>query len=179
MHPKYSPNFANLWSMNASGIYSYERYYFRMFSLLMALVMTIFLFNSEFIGAGIALALGVFLSFSYQGIRIDPEQRKYLKYDRFAWFTIGQWKGMSAPSYVTIVRVNLSSQRNMPSPLALPDNRKGAKSYKVNLVVEGDERYIHICRGPLEAMTKEALRLGEHLRIRVLDFSTPEKKWIL
>jgi hypothetical protein len=67
----------------------------------------------------------------------------------------------------------------MPSPLALPDDRKGAKSYKVNLVVEGDERYVHICRGPLDVMTAEALRLGRHLGIRVLDFSTPEKKWIL
>jgi len=165
--------------MNPSGIYRYERYYFRMFSLLMALMMFIFLFNSEFIGGAISFALGIFLSFSYQGVRIDPEKKLYLKYDRFAWIKIGKWKPMSAPSYVTIVRVNLSSRRNMPSPLALPDDRKGAKSFKVNLVVEGDERYINICRGPLAKMTEEALRLGKHLQIRVLDFSTPEKKWIL
>ena len=126
-----------------------------------------------------SFALGFLLSFSYQGVKIDPEQKRYLKYDRFAWFRIGQWKPMSPPAYVTIVRINLSSHRNLPSPLALPDDRKGAKSYKVNLVVEGDERYISICRGPLEGMTAEALRLGRHLGIRVLDFSTHEKKWIL
>jgi hypothetical protein len=28
-------------------------------------------------------------------------------------------------------------------------------------------------------MTSEALRLGEHLKLRVLDYTTHEKKWIL
>jgi hypothetical protein len=160
-------------------MYTYEKYYFRMFSLLMVLMTLIFVFNAEYIGGSISFGLGVLLSFSYQGVKIDVDKKRYLKYDRFAWFSIGKWQPLSPPSYVTIVRINLSSQRNMPSPLALPDDRKGAKSYKVNLVVDGDERYVHICRGPQEAMTKEALRLGSHLGIRVLDFSTPEKKWIL
>lgn len=160
-------------------MYTYEKYYFRMFSLLMVLMTLIFVFNTEYIGGSISFGLGVLLSFSYQGVKIDTDNKRYLKYDRFAWFSIGKWQPLSPPSYVTIVRINLSSQRNMPSPLALPDDRKGAKSYKVNLVVEGDERYVHICRGPLETMTKEALKLGEHLGIHVLDFSTPEKKWIL
>lgn len=150
-----------------------------MFSLLMALMTLIFLFNSEFIGGSISFGLGVLLSFSYQGVIIDPDKSQYLKYDRFLWFKIGRWKSLSPPSYVTIVRINLSSHRSMPSPLALPDNRKRAKSFKVNLVVKGDERYVNICRGSLDAMTAEALRLGRHLGIRVLDFSTPEKKWIL
>ena len=165
--------------MHPPAMYTYEKYYFRMFSLLMVLITLIFVFNTEYIGGSVSFGLGVLLSFSYQGVKIDTANKRYLKYDRFAWFSIGQWKPLSPPSYVTIVRINLSSQRNMPSPLALPDDRKGAKSYKVNLVVDGDERYVHICRGPLEPMTSEALKLGRHLGIRVLDFSTPEKKWIL
>lgn len=165
--------------MEQPSIYTYERYHFRMFTLLFALMTFIFLANDEFIGGGISFLLGVVLTISYQGIQIDPVKGLYLKYDRFLWFKIGGWKSMSPPSYVTIVRINLSSQRNIPSPLALPDDKKGAKSFKVNLVVEGDERYINICRGSLDAMTAEALKLGKHLHIRVLDFSTSEKKWIL
>lgn len=164
--------------MNQQGIYSYERYNFRIFTLLMVLMTFIFLFNTEYIGGGVSFTLGVLLSFSYQGTLIDPERQRYLKYDRFLWIKIGQWKSFSKPSYVTIVRINLSSSRNMPSPMVLPDDRKEAKSYKINLVVEGDERYINICRGSLTAMTQEALRLGRHLGLRVLDFTTSEKKWI-
>ncbi|MGW8317135.1 MAG: hypothetical protein ACWGNV_16180 [Bacteroidales bacterium] len=160
-------------------MYTYEKYYFRLFSPLLGLLAIIFFLNVELIGGAISLALAVLVSFSYQGIRVDPAQKRYMKYDRFLRLRIGRWEPLSPPSYVTLVRINLSSARNLPSPLALPDNRKSAKSYKVNLVVEGKERYISICRGKLEPMKGEALRLGKHLGIRVLDFSTPEKKWIL
>jgi hypothetical protein len=160
-------------------MFTYEKYTFRMFSLLFALITIIFVVYSEYIGAAVSILLGVLLSFSYQGIQIDPENKKYLKYDRFLWIRIGQWMPLATPSYVTIVRINLSSRRTVPSPLVLPEDKKEAKSYKVNLVVEGDERYVPICRGSLEKMIPEALRLGKQLNLRVLDFTTHEKKWIL
>lgn len=160
-------------------MFIYEKYNFRLFTPLMALTAFILLIYSQFIGASIAILLGIFLSFSYQGIKIDPEKQRYVKYDRFLWLRIGSWVGMSTPSYVTIVRINLSSRRTMPSPLILPGDKKGVRSYKVNLVVEGKERYIYICRGSLDKMTKEAIRLGNYLNLRVLDYTTPDKKWIL
>jgi len=160
-------------------MFTYEKYNFRMFSLLFALITIIFLVYSVYIGAVLSITLGILLSFSYQGIQIDSENKKYLKYDRFFWIRIGHWMPLSTPTYVTIVRINLSSRRTVPSPLALPEDKKGAKSYKVNLVVEGDERYVPICRGSLEKMIPEALRLGKQMNLRVLDFTTHEKKWIL
>lgn len=160
-------------------MFIYEKYIFRLFTPLMALMTIIFLVYSEFLGATIAIILGILLSFSFQGIKIDPDKRRYMKYDRFLRLRIGSWAQMSPPSYVTIVRINLSSRRSIPSPLILPGDKKGARSYKVNLVVEGKERYVNICRGSLDKMTKEALRLGKHLNIRVLDYSEPDKKWIL
>jgi len=45
--------------------------------------------------------------------------------------------------------------------------------------VEGDKRFIAICHGPKEKMKVEALELGKELDIRVLDYTTREKKWIL
>jgi hypothetical protein len=160
-------------------MYRYEKYYFRIFSPLLALLLFIFLLYGEYIGATVSLVVGVLVSFSYQGVLIDAPGKRYMKYDRLLTLRIGRWEPLSPPSYVTLVRINLSSQRNIPSPLALPDNRKIAKSYKVNVVVEGKERYITICRGRLEPMKAEAIRLGEYLQVRVLDFSTHEKKWIL
>ncbi len=160
-------------------MYTYEKYYFRLFSPLLGLMALIFFLYGELAGGFISTALGILVSFSYQGTEIDPARHRYRKYDRFLWLKIGRWEALSTPSYVTIVRINLSSSRSLPSPLALPDNRKMAKSYKINLVVEGRERYMTICRGRLEPMKQEALRLGEFLGIRVLDYSTHEKKWIL
>lgn len=171
--------FLNLGIALLPAMYTYEKYYFRIIPLLMVLFTIIFLVYNEYIGASATIILGVLFSFSYQGVSIDTENERYMKYDRFLWFKVGRWMPLSAPSYVTIARINLSSRRTMPSPLVLPENKKRAKSYKVNLVVEGEERYITICLGSIEKMTREALRLGQHLQIRVLDHSTHDKKWIL
>ncbi len=160
-------------------MYRYEKYNFRLFTPLLALMMITFIIYREYIGAAVSLGFGIFSAFSFQGVLIDGEKRRYMKYDRFVRLRIGRWEPFSTPSYVTVVRINLSSQRNMPSPLALPDRSKSAKSFKVNLVVEGRERFIPVCRGRLEPMKDEALRLGRYLGIRVLDYSTHEKHWIL
>ncbi len=160
-------------------MYKYERYNFRMFTPLMGFMLLIFAIYGEVIGALISLGLGILISFSYQGILVDREKMRYKKYDRFLRLIIGRWEPLSGPSYVTIVRINLSARRTVPSPLPMPENKKGAKSFKVNLVVEGDERYVSICRGSLEKMKKEALELGKYLNIRVLDYTTHDKHWIL
>jgi hypothetical protein len=159
-------------------MYKFEKYNFRVFTLLFALMALIFGFNYEFIGMGISVVLGTLLTFSYQGVQIDPKANRYMKYDRFLWLRIGQWMPLSTPCYVTIVRINLSNRRTMASPMVLPEGKKGAKSFKVNLVVDGKERFIPICRGEIEKMIPEALRLGEILNLRVLDYTTHEKKWI-
>ena len=160
-------------------MYIYEKYNFRIFPLALGVMAFIFAVYAEFIGASISLVLGLLLSFSYQGIKIDIEKHQYLKYDRFLWFKIGRWETFSTPSYVTVVRINLSSRRIGPSPVVMPEGKKASRAYKVNLVVEGEERYIYICRGNLDKMTAEALRLGNYLNLRVLDYTTHEKKWIL
>jgi hypothetical protein len=160
-------------------IYRYEKYNFRVITLLLALIGLVFLFNGEYIVAAICIVLAALLAFSYQGVLIDPDGQRYMKYDRFLHFRIGSWEGLSTPSYVTIVRIKLSNRRTAPSPIVAPEDKRGARAFKVNLVVEGDERFIPICHGSLEKMTDEALRLGKSLQLRVLDYSTHEKKWIL
>ncbi len=101
-------------------MYIYEKYNFRIFTLALALLAFIFLVYSEFIGASVSLFLGILISFSYCGTLIDEKKLRYMKYDRFLWVKIGHWESMSTPSYVTVVRVNVSSLRTLPSPLALP-----------------------------------------------------------
>jgi hypothetical protein len=160
-------------------MYTFERYNFRIITLILGLMSAMFLIYSEYLGGIISLVLGVLLLYSFQGVSIDLKNRRYMKFDRFVRFRIGRWETLPKPEYVTLVRINLSSQRTLPSPIALPDNRRSSKAYKVNLVVEGEMRYLPICHGSLEQMREEALKLGRALEVRVLDFSTHEKHWIL
>ena len=165
--------------MDSPTTYQYEKYSFKIITPLMVLMAFVFVVNGEYIGALVASALGTLTAFSYQGVIIDTAQKRYQKYDRFLNFKIGGWNTLSAPSYATVVRINLSSARTGPMPFVVPQDKKDARAFKVNLVVEGAERYISICRGTREKMTEEALRLGKTLQIRVLDYTTSEKKWIL
>ena len=165
--------------MESQGSYQYEKYNFRVITPLLVLIALTFLFNGAYIVASISFVLTGLTAFSYQGVIIDLSGNRFLKYDRFLTFRIGSWKTLSKPSYVTIVRIKLSNRQTAPSPIVAPEDKKGVRAFKVNLVVEGDERFIPVCHGSLEKMTGEALRLGEHLQLRVLDYTTHEKKWIL
>ena len=165
--------------METSTNYKYEKYSFKIVTPLMALISFALLVNGVYIGGSICFVVGVLMVFSYQGVIIDMAGERYMKYDRFLSFKIGGWKALPTPSYVTVVRINLSSSRTGPTPIVVPQDKKGARAFKVNLVVEGQKRFVTICRGSLENMTKEALRLGEHMQLRVLDYTTHEKKWIL
>lgn len=160
-------------------MYTYERYNFRIITLLLGIMVIVFLAYQEYLGAIISLALGVLLTFSYTGICIDTVKQRFIKYDRFVKFRIGRWEKLPKPSYVTVVRIKLSSERSQFNPMIMPEAGKAARVFKVNLVVEDDIRYITICRGPLEKMKEEALRLGRELEVRVLDYTTHEKHWIL
>ena len=165
--------------MESRGSYQYEKYQFRVITPLLALIGLTFLFNGVYIVASVFFVLTGLSAFSYQGVIIDAEGLRYIKYDRFLKFRIGSWKTLSTPSYVTIVRIKLSNRRTAPSAIVTPEDKEGARAFKVNLVVEGDDRYISICHGPLEKMTGEALSMGKNLQLRVLDYTTHEKKWIL
>jgi len=118
------------------------------------------------------------VTFSYEGITIDTDGKRYRKYDRFVRLRIGKWQSLPKPSYVTLVRINLKNQKSQNSPIVAPQTGKSSRAVKVNLVVEGDTRFIAICRGPMEKMKAEALKLGKAMDLRVLDYTTREKKWI-
>ena len=165
--------------MNTPASYQYEKYSFKIITPLIGLISLAFLLNGSYIAGSIILVIGCLSAFSYQGVIIDQSRHQYLKYDRFLKIRIGTWEPLSDPSYVTVVRINLTNRRIGPAPMVMPEDQKAAKAYKVNLVVAGDQRYVPVCRGPRDKMTSEALRLGEHLKLRVLDYTTHEKKWIL
>ena len=160
-------------------MYNYEHYNFRVITLGLGLMAFMFLMYNQYIGFIISLVLGILATFSYEGITIDPQSQRYRKYDRFFRLKIGRWEKLPKPSYVTLVRINLNNLKNMASPIVTPQAGKSTRAFKVNLVVEGDKRFIPICRGSLEKMTEEALKLGKALDLRVLDYTTHDKKWIL
>ncbi|PID91288.1 MAG: hypothetical protein CSA96_09160 [Bacteroidetes bacterium] len=160
-------------------MFVYEKYNFRVAVIAPAIMLVMFLSYKAYIGALVCAALVFLLSWSFSGIIIDAGQMRYIRYDRFLSFKIGNWKPLSKPTYVSLVRIKLSSDRTTAGPMIIPEEGKSTRTYRVNLVVDGPKRYIKICRGKKDEMTQVALELGRRLGLRVLDISTPEKQWIL
>ena len=76
-------------------------YVFMLFSLI-----SIIGNNEKGLGIGLAL-LGILLSFTTTGVRIDKETKKYLSYNRFFGFEIGKWKSMEGICFLSILTKNL------------------------------------------------------------------------
>jgi hypothetical protein len=159
-------------------MYTRETYKFNFLSPLFLMVGSMFAVYSEFIPAGIGFLLGIGFLFSFQGIRIDIKEMMMHKYNRILWFRFGPRTRLKPVQYLTINRYNIRGSQS--GFLTGADTGAGVyKSYKVNMVFEGKNKYTSLMRGSREKMTEEALKLGKMLNCKVLDYSTHEKRWIL
>ena len=159
-------------------MYTYEKYNLQLFPWFLVLV-----------GAGLAVAgmyteaalfgtPGALTCISFKGLNVDPETRRIRQYNRFLWFYFGKWVPFSSPLYVTVVRIKLSSSRVAPLPFLVLPQGKSASSYKMNLVVDGPERYYSLTYGQRHTMMEEALKIARLLGVKVLDYTTHKKQWI-
>ena len=161
------------------GMYTYEKFNLRLFPSFMLILGIVFTFTGKYIEAGIFGTFGAVFSISFTGFKIDPQKYLIRQYDRFLWFYFGKWRPFPKPIYVTVVRIKLSGRRDQPLPLVPPTEGKSSRSYKLNLVVEGKERYISLARGKRLLMLDEGLKIARILHIKLLDHSTPEKRWLV
>ncbi len=159
-------------------MYTYETFNVRLMAWFLLLMGIYFTISGMYIEAAIFGTPGGLFVISFKGFKIDVEKKRIKHYDRFLWFYYGKWHEYPTPQYVTVVSIKLGSKRNAPIPLILPESGKSSQSYKMNLVVEGQQRYIALTRGRREKLLKEALVIGKLLNIGVLDYTTPDKQWL-
>ncbi|MEX0987239.1 MAG: hypothetical protein WD052_07155 [Bacteroidales bacterium] len=159
-------------------MYTYEKFNIRLFPWFLLILGIIFTLSKMYIEAGISGSIGAISAISFSGFNIDAEKSLIRKYDRFLWFYIGGWREIPKPLYVTVVRIKLSGRRVSPLPLPMPESGKASRAYKLNLVVDGKERYISLTYGNRLAMLEEGMKIAKILNIRLLDHTTSEKQWL-
>jgi len=158
-------------------MYTYEKFNIRLMPWFLVLMGISFTVTGMYTEALIFGTPGGLLAISFKGVKIDPEKKRIKHYDRFLWFYFGKWIPYPTPQYVTVVSVKLSAKRNSVAIIA-PVGGKPSQTYKMNLVVEGKQRFIPLTRGNREKLLKEAMIIGELLDIRVLDYTAHEKQWL-
>lgn len=151
----------------------------RIFPWFMLILGIVFAITGMYIEAGIFGTFGAVFSISFNGFSIDSQKLLIRQYDRFLWFYFGKWRPFPRPLYVTVVSIKVSGRRIQPLPLALPGEGKSSQTYKLNLVVDGKERYISLARGKRLAMLDEGLKIARLLHVKLLDHSSHEKRWLV
>lgn len=159
-------------------MYTYERFNIHLLAWFLLLLAIIFTASQMYIEAAVFGTPGSLFAISFKGFKIDAGEGKIKHYDRFLWFYFGRWKDYPKPLYVTVVSIKLSSKRNAPIAFVMPEGGKASQSYKMNLVVEGKQRYISLARGKRAKLIEEALKIGHFLNIRVLDYTSCDKVWL-
>ncbi len=159
-------------------MYTFERFNVRLFSWFLLLVGTILSLSGMYLEGALFGTPGALTAISFTGFNIDAEKSRFRKYDRFLWVYIGSWHPIPEPMYVTVVRVKLSGRRLSPLPMATADEGRSTRTYKMNLVVNGKERYIPLTYGKRTELLNEGMKIAALLNIRLLDHTTSEKHWV-
>ena len=150
------------------------------FSLFFYFGLVLYLYLSiNFTVGVIATFIVVSLLSMREGVEIEFEKERYRSYTTLFGHTFGKGKPLPNIQYVTAVRVLQSSKRYQASS-AQYVQKVSFKNYKynVNLAVDGKQRVIKLWTLSHENALKEALKIGEALDLKVLDYTTPEKNWV-
>ncbi|MDX1314868.1 MAG: hypothetical protein R3356_05145, partial [Eudoraea sp.] len=159
-------------------MYTYEKFNVRLMPWFLLLLGIVFTLTGQYIEAAIFGTPGGLFAISFKGFKIDAVNKRIRHYDRFLWFYFGRWQYYPEPMYVTVVSIKLGAKRNAPIAFVVPEGGKASQAYKMNLVVDGKQRYIALTRGSRSKLIEEAMKIGELLDIRVLDYTCHDKKWL-
>ena len=159
-------------------MYTYEKFNIRLMAWFLLLLGVFFTISGMYIEAATFGTPGGLFAISFKGFKIDATNKRIKHYDRFLWFYFGRWQSYPQPQYVTVVSIKLGSIRNASIAMVMPEGGKSSQSYKMNLIVEGKQRFIALARGDRKKLLKEAMIIGKLLDIKVLDYTSHEKLWI-
>jgi len=121
----------------------------------------------------IGLAIGVALLTYQGGIEIDVSRQRYRNYMVVLGVTVGEWQKLSPIKYVTVVRyLGVTGETESGAIDGV------AHMYKLSLAVDDKRRVVKIKTLALSDALSEAMKIGEALDVKVLDCTTPNRKWI-
>lgn len=115
--------------------------------------------------------------FVLTGFEINKSTRKFRKIVSAFGFSAGKWKELPTVNYVTVVAVRIT-RKNLHITGTFVEIDNGDKDFIVNLIVNDNTKYITLFSLDKEPAIKLALEIGEFLNTKVLDFTTPDEKWI-
>ncbi len=106
-------------------------------------------------------------------IEIDTKRNRFRNHVTILGVSIAKWQSLSEVKYISVVRY-LGSVRVSQYRIKHNYHHK----YKLNLVVDDQQRIIKVKTLGKEEALSETINIGRVLNLRVLNCTTHERKWI-
>lgn len=124
-----------------------------------------------------AITMGILLIRS--GLEIDTERNKLRRYSKIFGYVIGKWENIPELDYVTVVRVKMTTKKFQASSDQYVQASSSNVKFRVNLATKNNKiRVIKVITCGMNEALNEALKIGKALDLDVLDYTSPERKWI-
>ncbi len=131
-----------------------------------------------FIG-GLLLIATIGILFIRTGLEIDNKAGRMRNYINLFGVEVGGWRKTPELSYISVVRVKLKRKSFQASSDMYVQTSSNKVKYNVNLITEDRrQRFIKILTAEKNKCIDEALKIGDILDLKVLDYTTPNEKWI-
>lgn len=128
-------------------------------------------------GISILLTIGILLIKS--GIEIDLDNERMRDYVSIFGIELGTWTNIPKLKYISIVRVKLKRKSFKFSAVTFGQSSSNKSMFNVNLITEDKrKRYIKVLSAEKEESITTAIKIAELLELKVLDYTSFEKKWI-
>lgn len=150
---------------------------YRFIGLILGLL--IFYTINEIGGLLLLFISGVF-ALTTSGKEIDFASRKIRNYTSLGNLTFGSWDNLPKIEYIAVVRMIKGKKKFHASSVSVVQEPSTDYLYHLNFVVNPHKQETYkICNyDEGEQALKHALELGKSMNLKVLDFTTPNHKWI-
>lgn len=142
-------------------------------------IMLVWWITSNYVLVMLIAIVGLGVTFMPSGFLIDREKSLIKRVHYLFGFSIGKWYELPNIKYISLLRVReKNSPRYIPAP-AFIQNSSVQFVYQINLIIEeGRLKPFRLISTTRQQAIKTGLKLGEYLDLKVLDMTTPVKKWI-
>lgn len=146
--------------------------------IILCIGLLVFFFN-DYAGFAIIILASI-VSLTSAGWEIEGTTSLIRSYRALGPVTIGKWYSLPKIEYIAVVRMIQGKKTFHASSVSIVHVPTDEYTYHLNLVINPHKNdVIKLTAGSMDRMVELAIVLGKQMNLKVLDFTTPQHKWIL
>lgn len=146
--------------------------------LLLLIGLALFYLVNQYIGLTVLFTAGIF-SLTTVGKEIDPKKRRMRDFTALGNLSTGKWINLPKIEYIAVVRMIKGKKSFHASSATIVQVPSNEYIYQINFVIDPQKQnVIKVFSNESISTLNQAIELGKMMNLKILDFTTPQHKWI-